>query len=401
VAGRLAEFRSLVQNLPNGIVHFAGHGEVLGRNSVERQFIIRFEDGTFDVMDWRGLSVRRGNGRALFFFNACDVGQAESAAGAVEGWGPAALAKGASGYIGGLWPLKDDPASRFAVAFYSAISRMLQHGDASVAEALAEARRLVYSTGDATFLAYAFYGDAELALVRKNENGTSPSIPLDEILQSIQRAHKQLFKDDYSGARATLTQGITANASFAPAFSYRGFAWYLEGRTMKAPREVLTRYQKALEDLDSAIKLDPTYPPVHRHRGNTRVAVYWALQALGESTSGIVEQALDDFKEAVRLDPTSKTSANALGRAYLLRASYDSAIENFKKATDRDQKYASAYSGLCFAYRMRGDMGNARKNAQLAARYDNDLVSEPCLRQGLPAFLSPPIRVQALRSANE
>jgi tetratricopeptide (TPR) repeat protein len=401
VAGRLAEFRSLVQNLPNGIVHFAGHGEVLGRSSVERQFIIRFEDGTFDVMDWRGLSVRRGNSRALFFFNACDVGQAESAAGAVEGWGPAALAKGASGYIGGLWPLKDDPASRFAVAFYSAISRMLQHGDASVAEALAEARRLVYSTGDATFLAYAFYGDAELALVRKNGNGTSQPIPPGEIVQSIQRAHKQLDKDDYAGARATLTQGITANSSFAPAFSYRGFAWYLEGRAMRAPKEALTRYHKALQDLDGAVKLDPTYLPVRRHRGNTRVAEYWALQALREPTNGIVEQALDDFKEAARLDPTSKISANALGRAYLLQRSYDSAIESFKKAIDRDQKYAAAYSGLCFAYRMRGDMANARKNAQLAAKYDNELDSKPCLTDGPPAFLAPPITAEPLRSANQ
>ena len=130
--------------------------------------MIRFEDGPFDVMEWRGLSVSANRSRALFFFNACDIGQAESMAGVVDGWGPAALAKGASGYIGGLWPLKDDPAARFAVAFYQAISARLQQGSrASVADALAQARRLVYETGDATYLAYAFYGDAQLEFVRR------------------------------------------------------------------------------------------------------------------------------------------------------------------------------------------------------------------------------------------
>jgi CHAT domain-containing protein len=167
VAGQRSDFVSLVQQPPNGIIHFAGHGEVNGLTSVERRFMIRFEDGLFDVMDLRGLLVSPNRSRALFFFNACDVGQAESIAGAVEGWGPAALAMGASGYIGGLWPLRDDPATRFAVAFYQAISMgLLQSSHASVADALAQARRLVYDTGDPTFLAYAFYGDAQLQFVR-------------------------------------------------------------------------------------------------------------------------------------------------------------------------------------------------------------------------------------------
>jgi hypothetical protein len=104
---------ALVRNPPGGIVHFAGHGEVAGRTAVERRFAIRLEDGAFDVMDWRGAAAGQGRERALFFFNACDVGQAESIAGAVEGWAPAVLARGAAGYIGGLWPLNDDPAARF------------------------------------------------------------------------------------------------------------------------------------------------------------------------------------------------------------------------------------------------------------------------------------------------
>jgi CHAT domain len=168
VSGNRTEFLALARNPPSGIIHFAGHGEVEGRTPADRRFEIWLEDGPVDVMDWRGAGVNQGRTRALFFFNACKIGKAESIAGAVDGWAPAVLSRGAAGYIGGLWPLADDPAAQFAVAFYSAIkNRLATQGRASVAEALADARRLVYDSGDPTYLGYAFYGDAQLALVRR------------------------------------------------------------------------------------------------------------------------------------------------------------------------------------------------------------------------------------------
>jgi uncharacterized caspase-like protein len=168
VSGKRSDFMSLVRNPPRGVIHFAGHGEIAGRSAVERRFAIQLEDGAFDVMDWRGVAGGQNRERALFFFNACDIGQAESVAGAVEGWAPAVLARGAAGYIGGLWPLKDDPAARFAVAFYRAVAkRLAENGEASVAGALSDARKLFYETADPTYLGYAFYGDAQLALVRR------------------------------------------------------------------------------------------------------------------------------------------------------------------------------------------------------------------------------------------
>jgi hypothetical protein len=167
LSGKRVDFLSLARNPPIGIIHFAGHGEVAGRTPVDRRFAIWLEDGPVDVMDWRGAGVSRGRPRALFFFNACEIGKAESIAGAVDGWAPAVLAHGAAGFIGGLWPLNDDPAAQFAIAFYRAIAtRLATQGRASVADALADARRLVYKTGDPTYLGYAFYGDAQLALVR-------------------------------------------------------------------------------------------------------------------------------------------------------------------------------------------------------------------------------------------
>jgi hypothetical protein len=168
LVGQKDELARLLTNPPTGVVHFAGHGEVRGSTPTDRRFQLNLEDGIFDIADWRG-SPRPAKGKqgGLFFFNACDVGQAESVAGAVDGWAPAVLARGASGYIGGLWPLRDGPAGRFAEAFYRSIAAQLErYNRASVTFALSEARRLVYVDGDPTFLGYAYYGDAELHLVR-------------------------------------------------------------------------------------------------------------------------------------------------------------------------------------------------------------------------------------------
>jgi len=75
-------------------------------------------------------------------------------------------------------------------------------------------------------------------------------------LASIQQAY---------GARATLTPRIEVEQNFALAFSYRGFAWYLEGMT-KNSESALVDYRNGFPDLDRAIRLDPGYAPVRRHR---------------------------------------------------------------------------------------------------------------------------------------
>ena len=140
-------------------------------------------------------------------------------------------------------------------------------------------------------------------------------------LDFIQLASKQLDDDKYAAARATLTKGIEADPNSAVAYSYRGFAWYLEGLAAKDQRNALAAYREGFPDLDTAIRLDPSYAPVRRHRGNTIVATYKAPRALGQPTNDILDRAIDDLKDAVKLDPTSKTNASALAEAKLLRVS--------------------------------------------------------------------------------
>jgi len=164
VGGRFEDVAEVLREGPRGIVHFAGHGKV-GTEQTPR-YAIELEDGPLGLSAWRGLNPSH-RAHPLVFFNACDVGRSDAVAGFVDGWAPAVLETGASGYLGGLWPLDDQGAAAFATRFYEELDRRLvETGRAPVTDVLRTVRREVHTREEPTFLAYAFYGDANLEIRR-------------------------------------------------------------------------------------------------------------------------------------------------------------------------------------------------------------------------------------------
>ncbi|MDM8559085.1 caspase family protein [Candidatus Parabeggiatoa sp. HSG14] len=159
-------FKTAITN--NSIIHFSGHGIVQKTRHGLAKYAIKLEDGILDLMTWRGLISRRHQTHPFFFFNACDVGQAHHVANFVDGWAPAVLEAGASGYIGGLWPLVNKGATEFAELFYQQLEKTLKAKQpANVADLLRKTRQHFYDNGDPTFLGYVYYGDPHFQLVRK------------------------------------------------------------------------------------------------------------------------------------------------------------------------------------------------------------------------------------------
>ena len=168
MGGDMRSLRALFQDLPRGLVHFAGHGAVAQQGG-SPEYAILLEDGPLDLMTWRGMTPLRQQHHPVFFFNACEVGQSQKVANFVDGWAPAVLHSGASGYIGALWPVNDRVAALFAARFYQGMESDLAGagGRARVSEVLTRTRRDVFrETGDPTALAYVFYGDPNLAFAR-------------------------------------------------------------------------------------------------------------------------------------------------------------------------------------------------------------------------------------------
>lgn len=166
IDGDFSTFADLVADMPDGVVHFSGHGRIQPGPVGADEYAILLSDGALDLTTWRGLAAGAGAGRALFFFNACDVGRAGRIAGFVDGWAPAVLEAGASGYIGGLWPLSDRGAFDFAAHFYAGMEDEIRRNPAYLADMLRHARARFYATGDPTYLAYGFYGDVNLRIDR-------------------------------------------------------------------------------------------------------------------------------------------------------------------------------------------------------------------------------------------
>jgi len=164
INGNRNAVKALFQDPPQGIVHFAGHGDF---DAATNQFEILLEDGALDVTSWRSMADGPSLNHTFFFFNACDVGNATRSGNFVDGFGPAVLRKGAIGYIGALWPVNDRVAAKFSVHFYQLVQKGLESGPVDVGATLERTRREVYKeTGNPTALAYVLYGDTNLKFVK-------------------------------------------------------------------------------------------------------------------------------------------------------------------------------------------------------------------------------------------
>ena len=162
VRGDYTDFRALAAHLPEGIVHFAGHGTVKQAEG-GAQFAILLEDGEVVPATWKELASASTT-HPFYFFNACEVGQAQQAVSALDGWGPALLESGASGYMGALWRVSDKAAETFAGNFYK---RMAASPGMPVAEVVRLTRQQTYEeTHDVTALAYVLYADPYLEVKR-------------------------------------------------------------------------------------------------------------------------------------------------------------------------------------------------------------------------------------------
>jgi TPR repeat protein len=72
VKGDYSDVRALASNLPDGIVHFAGHGAVRDEAGGP-QFAILLEDSELAPATWKSL-VNASRTHPFYFFNACEVG---------------------------------------------------------------------------------------------------------------------------------------------------------------------------------------------------------------------------------------------------------------------------------------------------------------------------------------
>jgi hypothetical protein len=163
-----ASGRRLNEELRSGayqLVHYAGHAAFDRRNPERSALLLHDRELFFAQKVQRILE-----GRPLVFLNACETSttaneEADPAttyiAAEAQGLAAAFIYGGASACVGSLWPVYDDTAALFAIAFYDALFEGNRIG-----EALRLARRRVRERhrDRVTWASYALYGDPTVRL---------------------------------------------------------------------------------------------------------------------------------------------------------------------------------------------------------------------------------------------
>jgi|SanBayMetagenome_1026888.scaffolds.fasta_scaffold11119_1 tetratricopeptide (TPR) repeat protein len=142
----------------------------------------------------------------------------------------------------------------------------------------------------------------------------------------------------------------------------------LSGKT-KQPEDAIAYYnrgnvyydlgekQKALEDYNQALKLDPNLAYAYNGRGN----VYY--YNLGEN-----QKALEDYNQALKLDPNFAVSYNGRGNVYYNLGEKQKALEDYNQALKLDPNLVYAYHGRGNVYYDLGEKQKALEDYQKAAQ---------------------------------
>ncbi len=125
-----------------------------------------------------------------------------------------------------------------------------------------------------------------------------------------------------------------------------------------------TLYEKAIEDCDEAIELNPDLGNAYNQRG------------IAQRMMGDLDAAIDSFTEAIEINPSNTDAVLRRGIAWFRKQDYDLALTDFAEAraysTSSDPR-VSFWAGLTQA--MRGDYRAAIDNYSLALKNRPDFIS--------------------------
>jgi tetratricopeptide (TPR) repeat protein/membrane associated rhomboid family serine protease len=148
----------------------------------------------------------------------------------------------------------------------------------------------------------------------------------------------------------TATPGIGFNE--AQYYDDRGFRHYQE-----------KKYEEAMNDYNEAIRLDPYYARAYNRRG----LIYYHQKNY--------EKAINDYNEAIRLDSNYAHAYNNRGLTYYQQKNYEKAINDYNEAIRLDPKYVRAYNNRGLVYYQQKNYEKAVNDYDEAIRLDPNFTN--------------------------
>ena len=120
---------------------------------------------------------------------------------------------------------------------------------------------------------------------------------------------------------------------------------------------------EALEQFQIALKLNPNFAKTHNNLGNAY------------SKKGRIDEAIEQYQIALKLNPDYDSSYNNLGIAFFKKGEIDKAIEQYMIALKLNPNYAQAYNNLGNAFLQRKQIDEAIEQYQIALKLNPDYDS--------------------------
>ena len=145
-------------------------------------------------------------------------------------------------------------------------------------------------------------------------------------------------------------------------------------------------YDMAIADFSEAIRLKPDMVGAYLLRGRAlhasviqvfsigdNFSMISSVSTLGQTASDeqarILDRAIVDFTQAIRLELNNAMNYNERGSAYRDKGDYDRAIADFTQATRLNPNFAAAYNNLGSAYMQKRDYDQAITNYTQSIRF--------------------------------
>jgi len=179
------------------------------------------------------------------------------------------------------------------------------------------------------------------------------------------------------GCTAMIQSDQETQENLAKAFLNRGFAYDRKGQ-----------YDRAIEDYDQAIKLNPNFVLAFVDRGD-------AYNSKHE-----YDRAIQDLDQAIKLDPNFAPAFYNRGNAYDSELEYDRAVRDYDQAIKLDPNFAAAFYQRGNALRALGQESRAAADFAKARELNPNLPSAlPAPSPSMAKFLSTPEHVTAAQAA--
>jgi serine/threonine protein kinase/tetratricopeptide (TPR) repeat protein len=212
-------------------------------------------------------------------------------------------------------------------------------------------------------------------------------------LAAYRRGRADLERGEVDLALAALNEAQRLDATFAETYVRRAEAYFAKGKYAEAIKDCqqalrlapgnataltnqadahvkLGEFGQALECHDLAIGLDPASARAYNGRGVAYLTKADQAKAKPAAAAEDYDNAAEDFRKALDLNPTLPWPHHNLGVIYLNRSETKRAIEEFQKAAELDPSEARHHTSLGGAYRQAKDYKAAVASYTEAIRLD-------------------------------